>query len=78
VEIIQERSSLGFSLAIKRKGSVARRRGKESEECLTVRIRQVTTPDSERRLSRAIEVLLRSAAGELKESTNVNKKRKSH
>jgi len=77
VGISQERSPLGFSLAIERKGSVARRRGKESEKRLTVRIRQVTTPDNERRLSRAIEVLLRSAAGELKESTNV-KKGKSH
>ena len=42
-----------------------------------VRVGYVSTPDAESRLSRAIDILLRSAAGELKESTNV-KKGKSH
>ena len=52
---------------------MTRRQGREDEKCLTVRIHQVTTPDSERRLSRAIEVLLQSAVTELEGSASAAK-----
>ena len=42
-----------------------------------VRVGYVSTPDAESRLSRAIDILLRSAATELKEAS-VPKRRKSH
>jgi hypothetical protein len=55
---------------------VTKRRVREDEKCLAVRIRQISTPDSERRLSHAIEVLLRLVAGEPEGSVSAKKEEK--
>lgn len=52
---------------------MARRRRTKDEKRLVIKIHQVTTPDSERRLSRAIDILLRSPMEDLGRSINTEK-----